>query len=159
MQNILFARKQMRCALKSAKYGRKYIYGDLREFKQNVTEHEIICDIWYLTTHIMKTCMLAMTFFLYSLKVTPCWNMIYIYIFFFFQALTIERIIVWRGAIRVIWYRSFDSCACVCVSIKIAATVIRNILRRFAPDEIYIRWLDCCYTLILSRSTGNVCCK
>lgn len=32
-------------ALKSTKYGQKYIYGDLYEFKQNVVGHEIICDM------------------------------------------------------------------------------------------------------------------
>lgn len=48
MQHILFARKQTKyAALKSAKYSRKNIYEDLREFKPNVTEREIfvICDI------------------------------------------------------------------------------------------------------------------
>lgn len=167
MQNILFARKQcceMLVDLKSAKYGRKYVYGDLRESSSRpLSDMEIICAIWYLTTriaaHIKNTDIRYMAFFHICHK-SLRWNAIYIY--FFLQALVIERIIICRDVIHVI-HIEVGSCArarrvchmCALKSSRLSFVILCDILRqaKFISVESIVA------TLISSRSTSNVCCK
>lgn len=152
--------REARCFEKRSKYCRKYVYGDLCDpasaGEPRVIEHRIICDTRYLTTcaycaaHIKNTGT-ERTFFSYSSKVhiaLKC-DIYSICVYLFLQTSVIERIIVIRGgAICAIRYRGSGSTG----ALK-SASVTRNVPRRFAPVEIYIRQLDCRSTLISSSST------